>query len=86
MATVHEKLEKANKKLESLKAHRKDIDENIKKVEADVAKYQSIIDKAKFDELANTLQVSGLSLDDMVTAVKNGDFLALQEKIKDQAK
>lgn len=82
MASVKERLEKANKKLEVLKAQKKEIDEAIKKVEADVSKYQSILDKAKYDELTNVLQFKGLSLEEMVEAVKRGDLLSLQEKLE----
>ena len=82
MASVKERLEKANKKLEVLKAQKKEIYESIKKVESDVSKYQSILDKAKYDELTNVLQFKGLSLEEMVEAVKRGDLLSLQEKLE----
>ena len=71
MATVEERFEKASKKL----------DDAIKKTEGDVAKYKEIIDRAKYDKLSDRLQVSGISLDDVIDAFSNGDIKVLQDKM-----
>lgn len=84
MASVQERLEKAKKKLESLKTQRKEIDENIKKVEANIENYRIIIDRAKFDELSDTLTATGLSLDEIIAALKSGNMAIFQSKVESE--
>ena len=84
MATVDERLEKASKKLEELRARKKNLDDAIKKAEADVAKYQEIINRAKYDKLSDGLRISGITLDDVIDALESGNVNQLQGKLKRQ--
>lgn len=82
MATVEERLEKASKKLDNLRTQKKKLEEAIKKAEGDVAKYQDIINRAKYDKLSDSLRFSGVTLDDVINALANGNIQQLQDKVQ----
>lgn len=82
MATVEERLEKASKKLDHLRIQKKKLDETIKKTEGDVVKYQEIINRAKYDKLSDSLRLSGVTLDDVIKALSNGDIQHLQNIVQ----
>lgn len=70
-------------KLNVLQEKRQKLDEKIKESEAKIVKYTLMINQRKFSEVTDVLNVKGLSLEEVMTAIKNGDLLSLQEKITD---
>lgn len=79
---VNEKLEKAEKKLQTYLEQRSGIDEKIKKAEKEVENYKQLLNQKKFDEANDVLHSKGLSLDEIIKAVQAGDVLSLQEKLE----
>lgn len=82
MATVEERLKKASEKLEKLRTQKKKLEETIKKTESDVVKYQDILNRAKYDKLTDSLRLNGVTLDDVINALNNGNIQPLQVKVQ----
>jgi len=83
---IEEKLKKEEKKLNDLKEKRRVIDEKIKKAENEVEKYNNIINQQKFSEVSHVLTAKGLTLDEIMEAIKSGDMATLQERLKQSEK
>ena len=75
---------KEQKRLIDLQEKRQKLDEKIKASEDKIEKYTLIMNQRQFSEVTDVLSVKGLSLEEVLAAIKNGDFLSLQEKIKDK--
>ena len=58
------------------------IEETIKKTESDVVKYQDILNRAKYDKLTDSLRLNGVTLDDVINALNNGNIQPLQVKVQ----
>lgn len=78
---VTEKLKKEKKSLDLLMKKKNSYEEKIKVSENRIQKYESIINQHRFDEANSVLSASGLSLEDVMLAVKNGNLTDLQEKL-----
>ncbi len=81
MDRINDLLTKEQAKLTELKEKRQKIDEKIKATETNILKYQGMLDQKKFSEVNDVLNSTGLSLEEVMSAIKNGDLLALQDKL-----
>lgn len=79
---LREKLEKEEKKLKNLKEQRATLDEKIKKVEKEIEKCTNVLNQQKFSEVTQVLHAKGLTIDEILNAVRTGDVLALQERME----
>ncbi|MEG0614139.1 MAG: hypothetical protein RR540_00165 [Oscillospiraceae bacterium] len=71
------------KKFAALKENRLKLDIKMKKSQEHLAKLSLLLNQKKFNEAEDVIVKSGLTLDEITAAIKNGDVLSLQEKIDD---
>ncbi|BAL01896.1 hypothetical protein OBV_p-00410 (plasmid) [Oscillibacter valericigenes Sjm18-20] len=69
-------------KLAKLEEKRTDLDRKIKKVNANIKRYTLMKDGNQMNTLSNALDSKGISIEDIMTALTNGDMLSLQEKME----
>lgn len=77
------KLAKEKDRLQVLNGQKAELEEKIKKSEAEIKRLQGILNQKKFNEANDVLCSAGLSLEDVLKAVKNGDMLSLQERMEE---
>lgn len=82
MEKIHEKRAKEQEKLNGLLEKKAEIDERIKESENRIKKYTMMINEQKFTEVNDVISSTGLSLEEVMLAIKSGDLLSLQEKIE----
>lgn len=70
-------------RLKDLQEKRQKLDEKIKLSEGKIEKYTLMINQKTFSQVTDVLTVKGLSIEEVMAAIKNGDLLSLQEKITD---
>lgn len=80
------KLDKEQKKLQSLNEQKIDLDEKITEVTKEITRLKGIINQKRFDEIEEVLDAKGLSIEEVLKAVKCGDVLFLQERIEEITK
>lgn len=79
MVTLAEKIEIETQKLATLTKKRDDLDRKIKKVQGNLEKYKLIQNSNKYSAIEESAQVMGVSIEDVLAALKSGDMLSLQE-------
>ena len=82
MATLAEKIEMESAKLDTLTKKRNDLDKKIKKVEANLEKYKLIQNNNKYSAIEESAQIMGVSVEDVLAALKSGDMISLQERME----
>lgn len=60
------------------------IEKKIDEIEKKIERYSTLSQNRKFSEATDILDVSGLSFDEVLEAIKTGDLLHLQEKIENK--
>ena len=83
---IKEKLEKEQKKLANLIEQKKVIDDKIKKVQREIEQCSSVIKQQRYSEVTEVLESRGLTVEEIMQAVKTGDMLSLQERLDDMAR
>lgn len=79
--TIAEMMQKEQAKVAKLKEQRAALDEKIHASETKIAEYEMTLNGNKYTALLSALN-GKVSVDDIMTAVRNGDFLSLQEKLE----
>ena len=69
-------------KLEKLEEKYAEIGKKIKASKSAIAKYTMMKNNEKFNTLANALSDKGVSFEDVLSALLEGDVISLQEKIE----
>ena len=82
MATLSEKIEMETAKLATLTKKRDDLDKKIKKVQANLEKYKLIQNSNTYSAIEESAQIMGVSIEDVLAALKSGDMLSLQERME----
>lgn len=82
MATLTEKIKMETVKLATLTKKRDDLDRKIKKVQANLEKYKLIQNSDKYSAIEESAQIMGVSIEDVLAALKSGDMLSLQERME----
>ena len=80
--TVSELLDAEQKKLEKLEAKKTDIESKMKACKENIQKYKLLDNTEKLKQLTDSLGDKGISINEIMSAVKSGDFTALQDKIE----
>lgn len=75
-------LDKEREKLDKLLEKRKSVEAMIKVTKDNIARYEQMANAKRFDNLADALDAQGISVEDIFAAIRNGDFLSLQEKME----
>lgn len=78
---IVEIIEAEEQKLVSLKEKRIKLDLKIKQKQALIGKHKSLLEQKKFNEATDVLSASNLTLDEVMTAIRQGNISSLQEKI-----
>lgn len=78
---VAEKLEKEQKRLDKLLEQRRSIDEKINKCKYEIQRNNALLHQKKFNEAEEVLKVKGISMDDVLAAIRTGDVTALQGRL-----
>ena len=78
---VAEKLEREQKRLDKLLEQKGKIDEKIGKCKSEIQKYDALLHQKKFNEAEEVLKIKGISMDDVLAAIRNGDVTALQGRL-----
>lgn len=81
---LNDKIVAEEQKLNALIEKRKDIDEKIQAIEADLEKYRLMVNNAKFVELQKASTDIGVSVEDVLAAIQEGNLTSLQNKITSQ--
>lgn len=80
--SLTEILNKERAKLDRLTEKRKNIDAEIKTTKDNIARYEQMANAEQYNTLSNALDAQGISMEDILAAVKSGDFLSLQDKLE----
>lgn len=80
--SLTEILNRERAKLVKLTEKRKNLDAGIKTTKENIARYEQMVNADQYNTLSNALDTQGISIDDILAAVKSGDFLALQGKLE----
>lgn len=75
-------IEKEESNLKRYKAKRAEYDEKVRKSESKLREYKTMQNSEKFNDFSAIVQKNGLSVEDILTALKNGDLLSLQEQME----
>lgn len=81
---LSEKIMAEEQKLKALKSKRDDIDKKIQNIEASLEKYKLMANNTKFIELQNAAEETGVSVEDLLTALQTGSLTELQNRISKQ--
>lgn len=84
MEKIIESRAKEEGKLKDLLVKRQKLDEKIKASEGRIENYTLMINQRQFSQVTDVLNVKGLSLEEVMAAIKNGDLLSLQDKLTDR--
>ena len=78
--TLREKIEREEAKLNSLTAKRDEL--KIRKVELTLSNYRLMENDNKLTAMNELAERAGISFEEIMTALQNGEMLSLQEKMK----
>lgn len=81
--TIKEKLEKEQKKLETLLEQKRELERKIQKVQENVNKYDAMLKQKTYKETDDILSANNLTLEMINEAIKSGDLTALQLMIEE---
>lgn len=79
---IIELLEKEKAALKNLKVKRNALEKQIRESENRILNYDNILNTKRFSEVDDVLNKRGVSLEDIVAAIKNGDLSGLNNKIE----
>lgn len=79
--SLEEMLTAEKKKLEKYEIQYKDLQEKIKACKANVQKYQLMYDSERLESLTKSLHAHGIKVEDIISALANGDLTELQDKL-----
>ena len=81
---IEEKLIRERQNLNELEIKRNKKEEKIKERKKIIREYEMMLDQCRLSEANNIITANGLTLEEIMDAVKNGDLISLQEKIKEK--
>lgn len=83
--TTEELLAAERENLAKLEAKRDDLDKKIRACKANIEKYELIVNADRLKTISATLGQKGVSLDELMLAISNGDLTELQDKLDNTA-
>lgn len=84
--TIQEQLQVEKEKYDKLIAKREKLNNNIRECEDSIEKLQSKLNEENYIKTNSIINATGLTLDEVLNAIRNKDLLSLQEKIENQEK
>lgn len=79
---LNEKIKQESEKLKGLREKRAELDQKIKKSESVLERYQLMQNNEQYEAIQKATENSGLSIDDILSALNSGDMLGLQERME----
>lgn len=79
---LNEKIKQESEKLKALREKRAELDQKIKKSESILERYRLMQNNEQYEAIQKAIENSGLSIDDMLSALNSGDMLGLQERME----
>lgn len=79
--TLDSLIETEQKKLDKLENRRAEIEKKIRIAKTNIEKYKLMKNSQQFNSFSNTLSAKGISFEEILNALSEGDLLSLQEKI-----
>lgn len=79
---LSEKIKQESEKLKGLREKRAELDQKIKKSESILERYQLMQNNEQYEAIQKATKNSGLSIDDILSALNTGDMLGLQERME----
>lgn len=79
---LNEKIKQESEKLKGLREKRAELDQKIKKSESILERYQLMQNNEQYEAIQKATENSGLSIDDILSALNSGDMLGLQERME----
>ena len=79
-------IEREKKNIKSYKAKITELEKKVKEAEIRLKDYEMKKNSQMFTEMAGILQNTGISMDEVIAAMQNGNLLDLQEKIEESQK
>lgn len=80
---LNEKIKQESEKLKGLREKRAELDQKIKKSESVLERYHLMQNSEQYEAIQRATKNSGLSIDDILSALKSGDMLGLQERMEE---
>ena len=79
---LNEKIKQESEKLKVLREKMAELDQKIKKAESVLERYQLMQNNEQYEAIQKATENSGLSIDDILSALHSGDMLGLQERME----
>mgnify|MGYP006920847194 CR=1 FL=1 len=80
---LNEKIKQESERLKELQKKREELDQKIKKSESVLERYHLMKNSERYEAIQRATESSGLSIDDILSALKSGDILGLQERMEE---
>lgn len=81
--SLNDKIEKETERLNELRKKRDDIDIKIRKSEEELEKYQLLQNSVQYEEIRKATEEIGISITDIIAALKSGgDMAGLQKRLE----
>ena len=83
---LQELLEREEIRLDNYKKKLTELDEKIRATEAAIQKYRVMLNNNQYLGFVSLVQEKGISLNEIMAAIQQGDLLSLQERIEEVQK
>ena len=83
---LNKKIEQESEKLKNLQEKRAELDQKIKKSESILDRYYLMKNSEQYEAIQRATENTGLSIEDILSALKSGDMLGLQERMEAKTK
>lgn len=81
--SLNDKIKQETEKLNGLMKKKDEIEEKIKKSEEELKKYQLMQNSVQYEEIRKTTEEMGISIMDIIAALKSGgDMTGLQKRVE----
>lgn len=77
-------IEKENQAVERYTKKKEEYEEKIEQSKARIAEYEMMLNSQRYSALSKAAAAGGVSMEDLLLAFANGDFLSLQERYEAQ--
>lgn len=81
---IKEKIKKDEETLNQLREKKDKIEQKISLIEARIQKNKILLNDKKFTEINDVIKAKGLTIEEIMQAVKKGDLLEIQDKLMQQ--
>lgn len=83
---LEELIKREEDRIDNYKKKRVELDEKIKAAEGAIQKYRLMLNNNQYLGFISLVQEKGISLNEIMAAIQQGDLLALQERMEEAQK